>query len=105
MLLFLRQDLFEHAASRGVPAFEIVDHFQVAFDGNALCYEIFLDHLDERSAFDIFSMAAGREPLGGEIWLPAKLHDALGNLVGMLLLFCSVLEKFRGDSLCMNTLG
>jgi hypothetical protein len=70
-------------------------HLAVAVDGDALGHEVLLDHLGERLADAVFGMAARDERLGVEVGIAAQLHDALGELIGMLELLVGVLEEFR----------
>src|SRR5688572_1205358 len=104
MLLFLGEDLFQQPPRRRVGVAEVRDHLAVAVDRDALGDQIFLDHLLERLAFDVFGVAAGGEALGGEVGRAAKLRDARRDLVGMLLLVVGVLEELRRHALGVDAL-
>ena len=53
---------------------------------NTLRDQIFAHHFNQRTAFDIFRVAASGKPFGIEIRRALQLRDALGNSVGMCLL-------------------
>jgi len=44
-----RQNGFHHPACRRVIISQVVNHLAVAVDGDALGYQVFLDHVDQRS--------------------------------------------------------
>src|SRR3989442_638885 len=104
VLLFLRQDLFQHAPRGRILVAEVGDHLAVAVDGDPLGDQVLLDHLLERAAFDVLGVAARGEAIGREVRRAAELHDARGDLVGVLLLLRRVLEKLRRHALGMDAL-
>src|SRR5262249_48337464 len=67
--------------------------------------QIFHDHVAQRRAWLIFSVAAAGEALGIEVGLAAQLYDALGDAVGMGLLFAGVLKKLGLDRLRIDAFG
>src|SRR3954468_10987806 len=104
VLLFLGEDFLQHAPGGGILLAEVVDHLAVAVDGDALGDQVFLDHVLQRVAFDVLGVAARGEALGREVGRAAELRDALGDLVGVLLLLLGVLEKFRRHALRVDAL-
>jgi hypothetical protein len=45
MFLFHGKDGFQHAPGCGILIAQVVDHLAIAVDGDAFCYQIFLDHI------------------------------------------------------------
>jgi len=70
---------------------------------NPLSNEILPDHLDERTAFDIFRMAACSQAIGIEIGFPLQLSDPLSNLIGMHLLFVRMFEELLAHRIGVDT--
>ena len=58
MLLLLRQNPFEEHPGGRIPVAEVAHHLAVGLDGDALGNQIFLDHVDQSIALDVFSMTA-----------------------------------------------
>src|SRR5581483_8896937 len=85
VLLLLGEDLLHEPPRRRVLAAEVVHHLLVAVDGDALGDQVLRDHVGQRVALDVLGVAAGREALRREVGLAAELHDALRDLVGVLL--------------------
>src|SRR4029079_6019274 len=80
------------------------DHLAVAVDSDALGDQVFLDHLLERVALDVLRVAARAQAFRREIGRAAELGDALGDLVGVLLLLVGVLQELRRHALGMDAL-
>ncbi len=58
-VLFLhREDALEHALGGRVLVADVVDHLAIAVDRDALGDEVFLDHVDQVLALDVFRVAA-----------------------------------------------
>ncbi len=58
-VLFLhREDALEHPLGGRVLVADVVDHLAIAVDRDALRDEIFLDHVDQVLALDVFRVAA-----------------------------------------------
>ncbi len=98
------EDLLVEAVQsyRDLGASIAMDDFGVAcsnFDRDALGDEILADHLGERGADAVLGMAAALERGGIEVGVAAQLHDAPGDLVGMLLLLLGMLEELGGRDL------
>src|SRR5690348_8640498 len=56
VLLFLGEDLFQHAAGGRVVVAEVLDDFAIAVDRDALGDQVLLDHVDEIIALDVIGM-------------------------------------------------
>ncbi len=97
MFLFLCQDMFEDALGGGVAIADVVDHLAVAVDRNALGDEVFLDHVAQVLARFVLGVRALCQRVGIEVWFPAELHDAFGDLVGVLMFLLRVFEEFGLD--------
>src|SRR5436190_577358 len=93
VLFLFSEDLLQHASRGGILFAEVADHLAIAVDGDALGDEVFLDHVLERVALDVFGVAARGEPVWRKVRRAAELGDALGDLVGVLLLFLRVLQE------------
>src|SRR5581483_2691174 len=94
----------EQAPGGRIVLAEVIDHLAVAVDGDAFGDQVFLDHVRERVAFDVLRVAARGEPIGREVGLAAELRDALGDLVGVLLLVLRVLQELRSDAFGVDAL-
>src|SRR4030095_4961766 len=122
MLFFLREDFCGDAAGRGVGVADVVDHLGVGLDGDALGDQIFLDHGGEVGEpdvlgggegragrgvvdVDLLGVGAGGQAIGVEVGGAAELDDALGELIGVGLLFLRVLEELLGDGLGVDAGG
>ena len=59
----------------------------------------------KRLAFDVLGVAAHQQAFGIEVRRAIELDDALGDLVGVALLFVGVLQKLLGHCLGVNATG
>src|SRR5471030_110998 len=105
VLLFLLQDVLEHAPRGGVVIAEPADHLQVRLDGDALGDEVLLDHVDQRVALHVLRVAAGEQACRVEVGRAVELGDALRDHVGVLLLFAGVLRELVGHRLRVDARG
>ncbi len=105
MLLLDGEDAFHQAPGRRVVVAEIADDLPVGLDRDALGDQVLLEHVDESRALDVLGVAPRREAVGGEVRLAVELRDALGDLVGVLLLLVGVLEELLRDRLRVDARG
>ena len=97
--------LFEHALGGGVLVADVVDHLAVTVDRDALGDEVLLDHVDQVLSLDVFRVTARGEPVRIQVGLAVQLHDARGDLVGVLLFLVCMLQELGLDRVCRDTLG
>src|SRR4051812_16826121 len=102
VLLLLLEHLFHQPARSGIVFPEKPDHLEIRLDGDALCDEVFLDHVHERVALCVLGVAAGEQAFGIEIGRAAQLPDAVRDPVGVLLLLVGVLHELVGDRLVVD---
>ena len=93
MLFFLRKNPLQDFTSRGIIRADIGDHFAIAVDRDPFGNQVFRDHLHQGRPFDIFRVAPTQHPFRGQIRLTSKLDNAFGQLIGMDLFLCGMLEK------------
>jgi len=105
MLLFAGEDCFEHAVRGWILVADVSDHLAIALDRYSLRNQLFLDHVPEGIAFDVFRMAARSQPFWRKVRLPAKLDNALRDEVGMRHFLSRMLKKFGCDRRGVNTRG
>ena len=97
VLFFLLEDLLHQSAGGRVFALEVPYDRAVSVDGDALGDQIFGQHTAQRVRDHIVGVAARGEALGREIGLATELGDALGDTVGVRLLFLRVLHQLSSD--------
>jgi hypothetical protein len=97
VLLLDREDVFQHAARRGIGVADVLDHLAVAVDRDPLGDQVLLDRFLQRLADPVFRMAAAGDDVRVEVGLAPELHDALGDLVGVRELRIGVLQELGGD--------
>ena len=93
VLLLHREDFLEQPARRRIAVADVVDHLAIRLDRDALGDEIFLHHLAQRAAFDVFGVTAVGEPVGAEIRRAAELGDPLGDPARVLVFLLRVLTE------------
>ena len=69
----------------------------VGVDRHPLGDQVLLDHVDQRVAVVVLGVAPRLEAGRVEVGLALQLGDALGDLVGVLLLVVGVLEELGGQ--------
>ncbi len=84
---------------------EEAHHLPIALDGDALGDEIFLQHVRERRTFLVFAVRVAGEHRGIHLRLAAQLLDALGDLIGVFLLFVRMFEELFLHGLRVNPRG
>jgi len=87
MLLFHGKDGFQQASCCRVLVVEVLDDVTIAFDGDTFRNEILLDHFEERSAFNVFSMAAAHQPFWRKIRFAVQQDNAFRQLIGIATSF------------------
>ena len=86
VLLFDREDLFEHPSRRRVAVTEPRDDLAVGADRDPLGDEVLLDHLGQAGGRLVFRVGPARERVGIEIWFSPELPDPSGDQFGVTLL-------------------
>jgi hypothetical protein len=67
VLLLIGYDLFHHGTRGGIVIAQVADYFVVGLNRYPFRHQIFPNDLQQRSAFDVLRMAAGRQPFGIEV--------------------------------------
>src|SRR5882724_2774515 len=93
VLFFDCENRLHQSPGRWIVITEILNDVAIAIDGDAFGDQIFFDHIRQRFALNVFSVTARQQALRAKIWLAAKLHDSLGDLIGMALFVVGVLQK------------
>src|SRR5207237_9316900 len=60
------------------------------------------DHVHQRGSLGVLRVAAREQAFRGEVRRAAELPDALGDLIGVLLLLLRVLLELLGDALAVD---
>src|SRR5262245_37984275 len=99
VLLLLGQNPLQKRTSRWVVVTKMPHHVAISLNGDSLCNQIFLDHVNQIVALDILRGRSRRDALRIEVWLSAELIDSLSEKVEMLLFLLRVLSEFFFDRL------
>ena len=77
MLFFFLENIFDQVARDRIIVAQPPDDLRVGFNGDSLRDQIFADHLDERTALNVFRMAAGADCLAVNVTTVVALPLAL----------------------------
>src|ERR1700687_622307 len=105
VFFFLGLNLLDHASRSSIEGRKKSGHFTVAVDRDALCHQVFLDHVDQVLALDVLGVAAAQQSVRRQIGRPAQLHDSLRYKVRVLLFLACMFQKILWHGAGMNTLG
>lgn len=101
MFLFNCENTFHQSSRRRIVVAEVIDHLAITIDCNTLSHEILFYHVGERSALDVFRVAAHQQTSGIEIGLALELNYALCNRIRVSLFVVRMLEKLSGHAFGM----
>ena len=105
VFFFLGQNILEDTPSGRVLLTDVLDDFTVAVDGDALGHQVLQHHLLQRIACHVLRVGVFGQVVRIEVRLAAQLHDALGQLVGVLGFLVGMLEEFIGSHAGLDAAG
>src|SRR5580704_560792 len=97
VVLFVPEDLLEHAAARGVVLAEPPYDLSIDLDDDALRDEVLLDHLGEHVARAVFGRRSRDDRRRVEVGIAPELIDSLCDEHHVHLFVVGVFRELRGD--------
>ena len=83
MLFFHGKNGFQQPARGRILVIQILNKGPVTVDGDAFRNQVFLDHIEQRRAFQVFSMTASCKAMWRKIRFTAQLDNTLRQLIGV----------------------